>query len=109
MKLPAYARPLLAALRAGKEPLHGIAVWIDRNPPARGICAPLAVFPDADPRELDWSVCKNRDVLIPRADAVDPARLIATCQAIRAAVPARLLLLKSDGGYEFVVSGGGHG
>ena len=82
-------------------------MWIDANPPETGICAPLAVFADTAPGELDWSLCKNQTVIVPHADQVDRDRLLATVRAIRAARPARLLLLKDEApGFEVVVSGG---
>lgn len=106
-KLPAYGRNLRQAIVAGKAPRHGVAIWIDRMP-ARGICAPLAVFSDGDPGALDWSLCKNLDVIVPHADEVQRERLTATVRAIKAARPRRLMLLKQDEpGVEFVVVAGG--
>lgn len=107
-RLPAYGKALQEALQAHKTPAHGLAVWIDSKPPVTGICAPLAVFSsDTDPAALDWSLCKNQNVIIPHADRVDRDRLLATVRAIRAARPARLLLLKDAApGFEIVVSGG---
>ena len=107
-RLPAYGRQLLDALNMGREPIHGIAVWIDRPASTGGVCAPLAVFADTDPLTLDWSVCCARSVIVPHANEVVPRRLIATVSAIRAARPLRLLLLKeASPGFEFVVAAGG--
>lgn len=106
-RLPAYGRMLLTALKAGREPLHGISVWIDTRPPERGLCAPLSIFVDADPANLDWSVCEGRSIIVPHADQVAHDRLISTVREIRAARPLRLLLLKDNPpGIEFVVVGG---
>lgn len=106
-RLPAYGRALLDALKSGREPLHGIAAWIDVRPPERGLCAPLAVFADTDPAALDWSLCAGRSVIVPHADRVEPERLTATVCAIRAARPLRLLLLTDRApGFAFVVSAG---
>lgn len=103
-RLPAYGRQLRAIIAGGKKPRHGVAIWIDRQP-ERGICKPLAVFPDADPAALDWSICQGQDVIVPDADHADRGRLIAVVRAIRAARPRRLLLLKEGHpGFEFVVS-----
>ena len=106
-RMPAYSRHLCAALKAGKEPLHGIGIYIDRTPPECSIYAPLAVFSDTDPADVDWSICSGRDVIVPRADEADRDRLLATVAAIRAARPRRLLLLKAEPpGFEFVVTAG---
>lgn len=106
-RLPAYGRELQDTLRAGREPYHGLAVWLDGAAPAHGLCARLGVFPDTDPADLDWSLCRGRDVFIPYADEIEHARLMAACRAIRDAGPRRLILLKQEApGYEFVVSAG---
>lgn len=105
-KLPAYGRDLRQLLAAGQAPRHGVAVFVDR-PVERGIFTPLAVFADADPATLDWSLCRGLDVVVPHADQVPHSRLIATIKAVVAADPRRLLLLKKDEpGFEFVVSAG---
>lgn len=93
-RLPAYGRDLLAHRRAGREPYHGITLWIDRKPPANGLCAPLAIFSDTQPDELDWSLCEGRSVLIPHSDEVDPDRLLAVINEVVKADPSRLILLK---------------
>ena len=106
-RMPAYSRALREALMTGKEPQHGIGIYLDEMPPERSIFAPLAVFSDTDPADLDWSICAGRDVTIPRADEADRDRLLATVAAIRAARPRRLLLLKAEPpGFEFVVTAG---
>lgn len=93
-RLPAYGRDLLAHRRAGREPYHGITLWIDRKPPANGLFAPLAIFSDTQPHELDWSLCKDRSLLIPHSDEVDPDRLLAVINEVVKADPSRLILLK---------------
>lgn len=104
-RLPAYGRALLDALRAGRVPAHGIAVWIDQTPPSAGICAPLAIFQDTDPATLDWGLCHAQTVIVPHADRVQHDRLLATVRKIRKAGPLRLLLLKDSApGFEIVVS-----
>lgn len=104
-RLPAYARKLRELIASGKNPRHGIAVFVDRAP-VHGICKPLAVFPDADPAALDWSICAGLDVTVPFADEVDRDRLQSTVRAIKAAKPRRLMLLKAaPPGFEFVVLG----
>jgi hypothetical protein len=108
-RLPAYGQALRAALAGGMEPLHGIGVWIDRAPPKRSLCAPLAVFGDARIDEVDWSMCRGRDVFIPHADSVPEPRLKAVCHAIRAEGPRRLILIVDHPcpHFEFVVSANG--
>ena len=93
-RLPAYGRDLLDHRKAGREPYHGIALWIDRKPPQNGVCAPLAIFSDTQPHELDWSLCEARSVLIPHSDEVDPDRLLAVINEVVKADPSRLILLK---------------
>jgi len=93
-RLPAYGRDLLEHRKAGREPYHGIALWIDRKPPQNGVCAPLAIFSDTQPDELDWSLCEGRSVLIPHSDEVDPDRLLAIINEVVKADPSRLILLK---------------
>ncbi|MCL1861498.1 MAG: hypothetical protein FWG52_08225 [Proteobacteria bacterium] len=105
-RLPAYGQALRKALDDGREPLHGIGVWIDRAPPEHSILVPLAVFRDTEPECLDWSLCCGRDVLIPHADSVAEPRLKAVCHAIRDAGPRRLILSVDHPfpHFEFVVS-----
>lgn len=108
-KLPAFGRPLQAAVRAGCEP-RDIVIFIDKWPPKkRSARRPaLAVLPGDDPALLDWTLCFSRDVIVPGADEVPHDRLIATCLAIRAANPLRLVLLKDAApGHEFAVSARG--
>jgi hypothetical protein len=110
-RLPAYGQALRAALTEGKEPLHGIAVWVDKAPPERSMFVPLAVFSDTRAEEVDWSMCRGRDVFIPHADSVPESRLKAVCHAIRDAGPRRLILLVDHPTphAEFVVSVNGGG
>lgn|GEM_PF-2715937 len=92
-RLPAYGHALLCQLDKGMEPFHGIGVWIDRMPPERALFARLAVFQDAQPDHLDWSMCSGRDVFILHADSAAESRLKSVCHAIRDARPRRLILL----------------
>lgn len=108
-KLPAFGRPLQAAIISGREP-RDIVVFIDRWPPRKTAAKrpALAVLPGDDPGALNWSACRGRNVIVPGADEVPHDRLIATCRAIRAASPLRLLLLKDEApGFELIVSRGG--
>lgn len=89
---PAYARSLAAILADGNDPLD-VLVFIDRTPPNKAVRPVLAVFHDADPASLDWSLIAGLDVLVPDADKPRRARLRATVQAIIAAAPRRLVLL----------------
>ncbi|WP_123785230.1 hypothetical protein [Pseudazoarcus pumilus] len=94
---PAYARQLAATIAAGYEPLHGIAVWLDRRPPDGGIFAHLACFSDTDPAALDWGLCYRRDVIVPCADQCNQARLDRLLAALAAADPRRLQTWSANG------------
>lgn len=95
-RLPAYGRELQENIRAGREPYHGISVWIDRQASRKGVCAPLAIFSDTQPNELDWSLCKGRSVLIPHSDEVDAGRLIEVINEIVKEYPARVILFRES-------------
>lgn len=105
---PAYARELAATLAAGLEPLHGIAVYLDRTPPQRPLLARLACFADTDPAALDWSLCRGRDVVVPFADQADPDRLGRLLDALKAARPRRLQAWSASGDdIRFIVTADG--
>lgn len=97
MNAPAYSRELAALYRQGLEPLHGIAVYLDRTPPQRPLLARLACFADTDPAALDWSLCRGRDAVVPCADQCDPDRLDRLLDALTAAKPRRLQTWSTDG------------
>ncbi len=44
-RLPAYGRDLLDHRKAGREPYHGIALWVDRKPPQNAMLSTLAYSP----------------------------------------------------------------
>jgi hypothetical protein len=94
---PAYARKLAATLAAGQEPFHGIAVFLDQRPPEKPLCAPLACFSDTEPDQLDWSLCRGRDVIVPHADRCNPDRLERLLDAIKDTGPRRLQAWHSTG------------
>ena len=94
---PAYARHLEAVLASGHEPVHGIAIWLDSAPPSRPLFAALACFCDTDPTAIDWSLCTDRDVVIPQADQCDPNRLELLLIAIQCVRPRRLQAWSADG------------
>lgn len=103
---PAYARVLRDALQAGRVPRHGVAVFLDDRLPARSAFVCIACFSDSDPLALDWSVCRNLDVIIPNSDRADHDRLQRLIQALEKVRPRRLQLWKSDGSVpEFLVLG----
>lgn len=103
---PAYSRALRDALQAGRVPKHGIAVFLDDRPPARSAFVCIACFDDSDPLALDWSICRNLDVIVPNSDRADHERLQRLIQALEKARPRRLQLWKSDGSIpEFRVLG----
>lgn len=105
---PAYARQLAAVLAAGREPLHGIAVYLDARPPDVPLFAALACFADTDPAALDWSQCRGRDVVVPCADQADPDRLDRLLDALQASRPRRLQAWSTYGdNIRFVVLAGG--
>lgn len=97
MRQPAYSRQLREANKAGLEPAHGLAIWLDRQAPEQSVFAALACFRDDDPAGIDWSLCKGRDVVIPLADECNPDRLDALIEAATKAGPRRLQLWFSDG------------
>ena len=95
-RLPAYGRQLLEALKSGREPFHGISLWIDREASLNGVCAPLGLFRDADPAMVDWSLCRNRSVMIPHAEKVDPDRLSATIAELKKYDPERVITFSEN-------------
>lgn len=97
MKSPAYSRALRQLIQAGREPFHGVAVWLDQSPPKNPLLAALACFPDTDPEELDWSLCRGRDVIVANSDRCDRARLRRLVHAIARTGPRRLQVWQSDG------------
>lgn len=103
MKAPSYARALRAALAAGLEPQHGIAVYLDQRPPKSPLCAPLACFQDTEPEDVDWSLCAGRDVHVANAGICDPGRLARLVEAIKAVKPRRLQVHRAGRTIEFVV------
>ena len=93
-RLPAYGRALVRDINAGHEPLHGIAVWIDRAPAVKRTClAQVAVFLGVDPEEIDWSMCRGRDIWVPQSDEVQVHRLFSLVRCLIAANPRRLILM----------------
>ncbi len=92
MRCPAYARALQALIASGR-PANTVLVFIDQPPNLRAPWPALAVFSDADPASLDWSVVRNRGVIVARADRVARPRLAATLAAIAKAAPAHLMAL----------------
>lgn len=95
MRSPAYARALLAHIASGR-PANTILVFIDQSPNLRAPWPALAVFADTDPASLDWSLVRNRGVIVARADRVERPRLAATLAAIARAAPAHLMALASS-------------
>ncbi len=107
MRMPAYAKALLAVLQQGMEPQHGIGLYVDRKPPDRPLLAPLAIFRDDDPEGIDWEIVRGRDVIIPRADQVERGRLKRIVAAVAKCKPRRLQAWSADGRKVwFVILGG---
>lgn len=107
MKQPAYSKALRTALKAGQEPFHGIAVYLDQCPPKSPLCAPLACFYDTEPDELDWTLCTGRDVHVANAGICSPGRLARLIDALKAVQPKRLQIHRADAPTEFVILGEG--
>lgn len=105
MRQPAYSKGLRELLHAGREPQHGIAVYLDQRPPSNPLCAPLACFSGDDPSAIDWSLCTGRDVHIPNAGICSRDRLVQLVRAIRAAQPRRLQVHRAGRPTVFVVVG----
>lgn len=99
--LPAYATDLANARRKGltlRNPTVSVVLhWRRRPSIGYGVVVPDA----ADPAALDWSWCRNLEVIVfRRSDAA--ARVVRTVAAIERARPRRLLVV--DVGDECVIS-----
>jgi hypothetical protein len=90
--LPAYARELADARRRGmtlRRPVVSVALhWRSRPAIGYGVVVPN----DRDPARLDWTWCRNLDVIVIReGDASE--RVMAALRAIEYARPRRLVVV----------------
>lgn len=97
LRLPAYAKELAAARKAGHVPARGeVIVALDgwEWGKSQGSFARCLIAPDRKIEEVDFRFLAGLDVLVAWSSRVtDGARLMAIARALLAIEPRRLLLL----------------